>query len=331
MCSARGPFRFVEHVAGFALGGRAVSQGLLQAGLAPISMAFRACLHAGCRADQCSAGRADHGGLPQRDDGGSRSARCGARRQDHRAGESMAQRTAGDLQHGRKKTVRRSARAPARWSLAIDRWRASEVLARLLDHALCRRLSAAGLRPSLAREEDLVKMPGFGREHWRRAGPRRSASSPKRAVTNLKVRFGQSHPDQPVSAGPAVFRDRSMAARSVSRSSTCRANDLLYNNSMNDGTFRCRDRFPGRLHRPSRPINSAATSPSRFRPIAEKYTDRGARQIVRPCRRPRPTRKKRYDLLRQFEMRMLTEGLHRAAALVAADSSRCAQASKAGA
>ena len=130
-----------------ALEGRAL-QGLLQAGPA-LSRRLPRHLHARRRPHQRPAGRADHGRLPQRDDGGPRPAGRRARQQDHRAGKPLAQLAADHVQH-QEEAVRRRARAPR----AFARRRPLEGgrgAAALHHHALCRRLSAARLRAGRAR------------------------------------------------------------------------------------------------------------------------------------------------------------------------------------
>jgi len=94
----------------------------------------------------------------------------------------MAQRTAGDLQHAEKNrsTIRALRPRACRWrSTAGAPPRCSRAF---LDHAfMSAAFLAAGLRPSAAREEDLVKIALALVATLAPRGPRRSASSPKRA------------------------------------------------------------------------------------------------------------------------------------------------------
>src|SRR5207237_6191369 len=118
-------------------------------------------------------------------------------------------------------------------SLAIDRWKAAEVLPR----SSIMRYVGAYLRPGsefAAREEDLVKMPGFSRDiEASRTQAREllaAAGVPKlkvrlinRTISNLFTPAGIYIIDQ--------WRQIGVETEHI------QANETLYNNSMNEGTF----------------------------------------------------------------------------------------------
>src|SRR5436853_3170051 len=118
-------------------------------------------------------------------------------------------------------------------SLAIDRWKASDVLRR----SSIMRYVGAYLRPGsefAAREEDLVKMPGFSKDiETSRAEARRLLAAA--GVPNLKLRLiNRTISNVFTPAGIYIidqWRQIGVETEHV------QANDTLYNNSMNEGTF----------------------------------------------------------------------------------------------
>jgi peptide/nickel transport system substrate-binding protein len=186
-------------------------------------------------------------------------------------------------------------------SLAIDRWRASEVLPR----SSIMRYVGAYLRPGselAAREEDLVKMPGFGRDiEAARAEAKRLLADA--GVPNLKVRLiNRTISNLFTPAGIYVidqWRQIGVETEHV------QANETLYNNSMNDGTFDVALDFQGdSVDEPTYQFArhlSVDLSSNRG-----KYTDReldrmfdAQKEVTDPA--------ERYRLVRAFETRMLTE------------------------
>ena len=118
-------------------------------------------------------------------------------------------------------------------SLAIDRWKAAEVLPR----SSIMRYVGGYLRPGselAAREEDLVKMPGFSKdiEASRTEAKRLLAEA---GVPNLKVRLiNRTISNLFTPAGIYIidqWRQIGVETEHV------QANEVLYNNSMNEGTF----------------------------------------------------------------------------------------------
>src|SRR5215208_4912873 len=118
-------------------------------------------------------------------------------------------------------------------SLAIDRWKASEVLPR----SSIMRYVGGYLRPGYelaAREEDLVKMPGFGRDiNAARSEAKRLLA--EAGVTNLKVRLVNRTVTNLYLPGGIYVIDQ---WRQIGvETEHVQANETLYNNSMNEGTF----------------------------------------------------------------------------------------------
>jgi peptide/nickel transport system substrate-binding protein len=186
-------------------------------------------------------------------------------------------------------------------SLAIDRWKASEVLPR----SSIMRYVGGYLRPGYelaAREEDLVKMPGFGRDiNAARAEAKRLLA--EAGVTNLKVRLVNRTVTNLYLPGGIYVIDQ---WRQIGVDTEhVQANESLYNNSMNDGTFDVALDFQGdSVDEPTYQFSrhlSADISSNRG-----KYTDRELDRLFEQ-QAAETDPKKRYDLLRQFENRMLTE------------------------
>jgi peptide/nickel transport system substrate-binding protein len=186
-------------------------------------------------------------------------------------------------------------------SLAIDRWKASEVLPR----SSIMRYVGGYLRPGYdlaAREEDLVKMPGFGKNaDAARAEAKRLLA--EAGVTNLKLRLvNRTISNLFVPGGIYVidqWRQIGVETEHV------QANDTLYNTSMNDGTFDVALDFQGdSIDEPTYQLTrylSYDLSSNRGR-----YTDRELDKLFE-AQKAAADPKERYRLLREFETRMLTE------------------------
>jgi peptide/nickel transport system substrate-binding protein len=185
-------------------------------------------------------------------------------------------------------------------SLAVDRWRASEVLPR----SSIMRYVGAYLRPGYelaAREEDLVKMPGFSKDiEASRAEARRLLSEAgvpalkikliNRTIANLFVPAGIYLIDQ--------WRQIGVDTEHVG------ANDAMYNSAVNEGNFDVALDFQGdAIDEPTYQLTrylSVDLSSNRAR-----YVDRDIDQLFERQKNVDP--QERYRLLRQFETRMLSE------------------------
>lgn len=186
-------------------------------------------------------------------------------------------------------------------SLAIDRWKAAEVLPRssIMRHV------GGYLRPGsalAAREEDLAKMPGFSRDiAAARAEAKRLLA--EAGVANLKVRLiNRTIANLYLPAGIYIidqWRQIGVETEHV------QANETLYNNSLNEGTFDVVIDFQGdSVDEPTYQLSrhlSVDLSSNRG-----KYTDReldrlfdAQKELTDPARR--------YAAVRAFENRMLTE------------------------
>ncbi len=186
-------------------------------------------------------------------------------------------------------------------SLAIDRWKAADVLPR----SSIMRYVGAYLRPGsefAAREEDLVKMPGFSRniEAARAEAKRLLAEA---GVPNLKVRLiNRTISNLFTPAGIYIidqWRQIGVETEHV------QANDTLYNNSMNDGTFDVALDFQGdSVDEPTYQLArhlSFDLSSNRG-----KYTDRALDELFER-QKDLTDPKDRYTAVRAFEQRMLDE------------------------
>lgn len=186
-------------------------------------------------------------------------------------------------------------------SLAIDRWKAAEILPR----SSIMRYVGGYLRPGYelaAREEDLVQMPGFGHDIVAaRAEARRLLA--EAGVTNLKVRLVNRTVSNLYVPGGIYVIDQ---WRQIGvETEHIQANETLYNNSMNDGTFDVALDFQGdSIDEPTYQLTrhlSVDISANRG-----KYIDRELDKLFElQAAETNPV--KRYALLRQFETRMLTE------------------------
>lgn len=186
-------------------------------------------------------------------------------------------------------------------SLAIDRWKASEVLPR----SSIMRYVGAYLRPGsefAAREEDLVKMPGFSRDiEASRVEARRLLA--EAGVPHLKVRLINRTISNLFTPGGIYVIDQ---WRQIGvETEHVQANETLYNNSMNDGTFDVALDFQGdSVDEPTYQFArhlSVDLSSNRG-----KYTDRTLDKMFEEQKDATdPT--ERYRLVRAFETRMLTQ------------------------
>lgn len=186
-------------------------------------------------------------------------------------------------------------------SLAIDRWKASEVLPR----SSIMRYVGGYLRPGYdlaAREEDLVKMPGFSREiEASRAEAKRLLA--EAGVPNLKVRLiNRTIANLFVPAGIYVidqWRQIGVETEHIA------ANDSLYNAATNEGNFDVALDFQGdSIDEPTYQLTrylSVDISSNRGR-----YTDRDLDKLFE-AQKNAADPKERYRILREFETRMLTQ------------------------
>jgi peptide/nickel transport system substrate-binding protein len=186
-------------------------------------------------------------------------------------------------------------------SLAIDRWKASEVLRR----SSIMRYVGAYLRPGsalAARDEDLVKMPGFSKDiAASRAEAKRLLA--EAGVPNLKVRLiNRTISNLFTPAGIYIidqWRQIGVETEHV------QANETLYNNSMNEGTFDVALDFQGdSVDEPTYQFArhlSVDLSSNRG-----KYTDRELDRLFEQ-QKEMTDPAERAKVLRAFENRMLTE------------------------
>jgi peptide/nickel transport system substrate-binding protein len=186
-------------------------------------------------------------------------------------------------------------------SLAIDRWKASEVLRR----SSIMRYVGAYLRPGsalAARDEDLVTMPGFSKDITAaRAEAKRLLA--EAGVPDLKVRLiNRTISNLFTPAGIYIidqWRQIGVETEHV------QANETLYNNSMNEGTFDVALDFQGdSVDEPTYQFArhlSVDLSSNRG-----KYTDRELDRLFEQ-QKEMTDPAERAKVLRAFENRMLTE------------------------
>src|SRR5882724_2235843 len=186
-------------------------------------------------------------------------------------------------------------------SLAIDRWKASEVLQR----SSIMRYVGAYLRPGYAlaaRDEDLAKMPGFSRDiAAARAEAKRLLA--EAGVPDLKVRLiNRTISNLFTPAGIYIIDQWRQIGVEVEH---VQANETLYNNSMNEGTFDVALDFQGdSVDEPTYQFArhlSVDLSSNRG-----KYTDRELDRLFEQ-QKEMTNPAERAKVLRQFETRMLTE------------------------
>ena len=186
-------------------------------------------------------------------------------------------------------------------SLAIDRWKAAEVLPR----SSIMRYVGSFTRPGSefgAREEDLVKMPGFSKD-IEASRAEAKALLAAAGVPNLKVRLiNRTVSNLYIPAGIYIidqWRQIGVETEHV------QANETLYNNSMNEGTFDVALDFQGdSVDEPTYQLArhlSVDLSSNRGR-----YTDRAIDELFER-QKDETDPKMRYMAVRAFEWRMLKE------------------------
>ncbi len=186
-------------------------------------------------------------------------------------------------------------------SLAIDRWKAAEVLPR----SSIMRYVGSFTRPGSefgAREEDLVKMPGFSKD-IEASRAEAKALLAAAGVPNLKVRLiNRTVSNLYIPAGIYIidqWRQIGVETEHV------QANETLYNNSMNEGTFDVALDFQGdSVDEPTYQFArhlSVDLSSNRGR-----YTDRAIDELFER-QKDETDPKMRYMAVRAFEWRMLEE------------------------
>ena len=186
-------------------------------------------------------------------------------------------------------------------SLAVDRWKAAEVLPR----STIMRYVGGYVRPGYelaAREEDLVKMPGFSRDiEASRAEARRLLK--EAGVENLKIRLTNRTIANLFTGGGVYVIDQ---WRQIGvETEHIQANDVLYNNALNEGTFDVALSFQGDS------VDEPTYQLTRYLSVdlssnQGKYIDRELDRLFE-LQKDATDPAERYKLLRQFEMRMLTE------------------------
>jgi peptide/nickel transport system substrate-binding protein len=186
-------------------------------------------------------------------------------------------------------------------SLAIDRWKAAEVLPR----STIMRYVGGYLRPGFAlaaSEADLEKMPGFSRniEASRMEARRLLAEA---GVPNLKIKLTNRTIANLFTGGGVYVIDQ---WRQIGvETEHLKANDVLYNNALNEGTFDVALSFQGDS------VDEPTYQLARYLSVEQssnqsKYTDRELDRLFE-LQKDAQDPKARYALLRQFETRMLTE------------------------
>ncbi len=186
-------------------------------------------------------------------------------------------------------------------SLAIDRWKAAEVLPR----STIMRYLGGYLRPGYelaAREEDLVKMPGFSKDiEASRTEARRLLA--EAGVPNLKIKLTNRTIANLFTGGGVYVIDQ---WRQIGvETEHIQANDVLYNNALNEGTFDVALSFQGDS------VDEPTYQLARYLSVdlssnQGKYTDRELDRLFE-VQKDAADDKARYQALRQFETRMLTE------------------------
>ena len=186
-------------------------------------------------------------------------------------------------------------------SLTIDRWKAAEVLPR----SSIMRYVGSFTRPGSefgAREEDLIKMPGFSKD-IEASRAEAKALLAAAGVPNLKVRLiNRTVSNLYIPAGIYIidqWRQIGVETEHV------QANETLYNNSMNEGTFDVALDFQGdSVDEPTYQLArhlSVDLSSNRGR-----YTDRAIDELFER-QKDETDPKMRYMAVRAFEWRMLEE------------------------
>jgi peptide/nickel transport system substrate-binding protein len=186
-------------------------------------------------------------------------------------------------------------------SLAIDRWKAAEVLPR----STIMRYVGGYLRPGFelaASGAELETMPGFSRNiEASRVEARRLLA--EAGVPNLKIKLTNRTIANLFTGGGVYVIDQ---WRQIGvETEHFQANDVLYNNALNEGTFDVALSFQGDS------VDEPTYQLARYLSVEQssnqsKYTDRELDRLFE-LQKDAQDAKARYALLRQFETRMLTE------------------------
>jgi len=186
-------------------------------------------------------------------------------------------------------------------SLAIDRWKAAEVLPR----STIMRYVGGYLRPGFelaASESELEQMPGFSKNmETSRLEARRLLA--EAGVPNLKIKL-TNRTIANLFTGAGVYVIDQWRQIGV-ETEHFQANDVLYNNALNEGTFDVALSFQGDS------VDEPTYQLARYLSVEQssnqgKYTDRELDHLFE-LQKDAADREQRYALLRQFERRMLTE------------------------
>ena len=186
-------------------------------------------------------------------------------------------------------------------SLAIDRWKAAEVLPR----STIMRYVGGYVRPGFelaATEADLEKMPGFSKniEASRTEARRLLAQA---GIPNLKIKLTNRTIANLFTGGGVYVIDQ---WRQIGvETEHFQANDVLYNTALNEGTFDVALSFQGDS------VDEPTYQLARYLSVEQssnqgKYSDRELDRLFE-LQKDAIDAGQRYALLRQFETRMLTE------------------------
>jgi peptide/nickel transport system substrate-binding protein len=186
-------------------------------------------------------------------------------------------------------------------SLAIDRWRAAEVLPR----STIMRYVGGYLRPGFelaASEAELEGMPGFSKniEASRQQARRLLAEA---GVPNLKIKL-TNRTIANLFTGAGVYIIDQWRQIGV-ETEHLQANEVLYNNALNEGTFDVALSFQGDS------VDEPSYQLARYLSVEQssnqgKYVDRELDRLFELQKDAKEV-KERHALLRQFETRMLTQ------------------------
>jgi peptide/nickel transport system substrate-binding protein len=186
-------------------------------------------------------------------------------------------------------------------SLAIDRWKAADALA----NSTIMRYVGGYLRPGFALaagDDELAKMPGFSRNiEGSRAEARRLLA--EAGVPNLKVKLTNRTIANLFTGGGVYVIDQ---WRQIGvETEHFQANDALYNTALNEGNFEVALSFQGDS------VDEPSYQLARYLSVdlssnQGKYTDRELDRLF-DQQKDAADPKERAHILREFEMRMLTE------------------------
>jgi len=186
-------------------------------------------------------------------------------------------------------------------SLAVDRWKAAEVLPR----STIMRYVGAYVRPGFelaASDAELEKMPGFSRDiEVSRAEARRLLA--EAGVPNLKIRLTNRTIANLFTGGGVYVIDQ---WRQIGvETEHLQANDVLYNNALNEGTFDVALSFQGDS------VDEPTYQLTRYLSVdlssnQGKYVDRELDRLFE-LQKDATDPQERRRALREFEMRMMTE------------------------